>query len=55
MSCAWCNPRYVGIDDANFKDKDDKLFVEKIVNIATNKGSGWVDYKCSHSVTQQIL
>ncbi|HYD95863.1 MAG TPA: methyl-accepting chemotaxis protein [Noviherbaspirillum sp.] len=49
------NPRLVGVDGANFKDADGKLFVKQIVDQANAKGSGWVDYKWAHPVTKEML
>jgi methyl-accepting chemotaxis protein len=49
------NPRYVGIDGRIFKDADGKLFVLEIVNVAKQRGSGWVDYKHPHPLTKVIL
>ncbi|HZW12531.1 MAG TPA: methyl-accepting chemotaxis protein [Noviherbaspirillum sp.] len=49
------NPRLIGVDGANFKDADGKLFVKQIVDEANEKGSGWVDYKWAHPVTKKML
>lgn len=42
-----CNPAFVGYEGKNLiglKDPNGKAFVQELVNVAKEKGSGWVDY-----------
>jgi methyl-accepting chemotaxis protein len=48
------NPRNIGRDGTKSKDADGKLFVMDMVNTAKAAGSGWVDYKWNHPVTNEI-
>lgn len=48
------NPRLVGADGNVFKDVDGKYFIKDIVATAQRNGSGWVDYKFVHPLTQEI-
>jgi len=36
------------------KDVDGKLFVVDMAKLARTSGSGWVDYKWAHPVTNEI-
>ena len=48
------NAKLVGRDMYGLKDADDKLFIQKFIEIAKSKGSGWVDYKWSNPLTKKI-
>ncbi|HLO79227.1 MAG TPA: cache domain-containing protein [Magnetospirillum sp.] len=48
------NPGLNGKDLANLKDSDGKLFVAEQVKVASEKGSGWVDYKWVNAATKKI-
>ena len=48
------NPRVLGMGPKS-KDVDGKLFVQEMARLARSQGSGWVDYKWAHPVTNQIL
>ena len=49
------NEKFVGEEFIDLKDSDGKPFIEEIVDIANNEGSGWIDYKWYHPVTKQVL
>jgi methyl-accepting chemotaxis protein len=49
------NPRIVGFCAAQSKDADGKLFVADMAQLAKTSGSGWIDYKWNHPVTNEIL
>ncbi len=49
------NERFVGEDFLDIKDFEGKHFIKEIVNTATEKGSGWVEYKWYHPKTKQVL
>jgi cytochrome c len=48
------NEKLVGKDMYGLKDADDKLFIQKFIEVAKTKGSGWVDYKWSNPLTKKI-
>jgi len=48
------NPRTLGLG-AQSKDVDGKLFVQDMVRAARSQGSGWIDYKWAHPVTNEVL
>jgi methyl-accepting chemotaxis protein len=49
------NPRVIGVDGKVVKDVDGKYFVNEMMRMAKNPGSGWVDYKWVHPVTKEIM
>lgn len=49
------NPRLVGKNTLDLKDADGKLFVREMIDRATAKGTGWVDYKWPSPATNSIL
>ncbi len=46
------NPRLLG-SGPNTKDLDGKLFVVECTKVARSQGSGWVDYRWAHPVTNE--
>jgi len=48
------NPRVIG-NGAASKDVDGKLFVVEMARLAKNQGSGWVEYKWEHPVSNEVL
>jgi len=48
------NPRVLG-NGPQSKDADGKLFVVEMTNVAKRAGSGWVDYKWAHPVTNDVM
>ncbi len=48
------NPRVLGTGMKS-KDQDGRLFVQEMVQVARNQGSGWVEYKWAHPVTNEVL
>ncbi len=48
------NAKLVGKDMYGLKDADDTLFIQKFIEVAKAKGSGWVDYKWSNPLTKKI-
>jgi methyl-accepting chemotaxis protein len=48
------NPRLLKIDARKQRDPDGKAFGLDIVNVAKTQGTGWVDFKFAHPVTQEI-
>src|SRR5450830_215065 len=48
------NPRLVGVDTRKHRDPGGKPFGQEIVDTARNHGTGWVDFKFAHPVTQEI-
>jgi signal transduction histidine kinase len=44
----------LGKDRTALKDSDGLYFVKEIVNLAINKGKGWVDYKYPNPATNTI-
>ena len=48
------NAKLVGRDMYGLKDADDKFFIQKFIEVAKTKGSGWVDYKWSNPLTKKI-
>jgi methyl-accepting chemotaxis protein len=47
------NPRTLGAGPVS-KDADGKLFVRDMATLAKNKGTGWIEYKWAHPVTNEI-
>jgi methyl-accepting chemotaxis protein len=48
------NPRVIGAGPAS-KDVDGKPFVVEMARLAKNQGSGWVEYKWEHPVSNEVL
>lgn len=48
------NPRLIGTDGVQTRDADGKLFAKEMVATAINHGSGWVDYRFPHPLTQEL-
>jgi methyl-accepting chemotaxis protein len=48
------NPRVHGVSGLASKDADGKAFIVEMINIGKSGGSGWVDYKWNHPVTNEI-
>ncbi len=44
----------IGLDLANLKDPDGKLFVKERIEIAKTKGKGWQDYKFTNPLTKKV-
>jgi len=44
----------VGVNRINLRDPDGFPFIQEIINVAQNKGKGWVDYKYPNPVTSKI-
>ncbi|MFI4941575.1 MAG: methyl-accepting chemotaxis protein [Burkholderiales bacterium] len=49
------NPRLIGIDGSKVKDVEGKYFVNEIMRVAQSPGSGWVDYKWVHPISNEIM
>jgi signal transduction histidine kinase len=47
------NPRVIGAGPVS-KDVDGKLFVVEMARLAKNQGSGWVEYKWEHPVSNEV-
>jgi cytochrome c len=48
------NPKMIGKELLEMKDKDGKYFVKERVEIAKTKGKGWQDYKFTDPITKKI-
>ena len=48
------NPKMIGKDLLEMKDKDGKYFVKERIEIAKTKGKGWQDYKFTDPITKRI-
>lgn len=47
-------PALIGKDLISLKDQDGKYLIREMIQIATTTGSGWVDYKWPHPITNKI-
>jgi cytochrome c len=47
-------PALIGKNLLSLKDQDGKHLIRDMVEIATTKGSGWIEYKWPHPVTNKI-
>jgi methyl-accepting chemotaxis protein len=47
------NPRVIGIKSWKSQDSDGKYFAAEMVNLGKTKGSGWVEYKWAHPITNE--
>ncbi|MES2258124.1 MAG: cache domain-containing protein [Pseudomonadota bacterium] len=48
------SPKMIGKNILDIKDSDGKLFVQEMVKVASNKNSGWVNFRWPNPVTQTI-
>jgi cytochrome c len=48
------NDKLIGKDLIDLKDADGKFFVKNLIEVASTKGSGWVDYKWTNPSTKAI-
>jgi len=48
------NPKMIGKDLIEMKDKDGKSFVKERIDIVKTKGKGWQDYKFTDPITKKI-
>ncbi len=48
------NPKMIGKDLIEMKDKDGKYFVKERIDIVKTKGKGWQDYKFTDPITKKI-
>lgn len=48
------NQKLVGKRLLDLKDVDGKAFIKSFIDVASSKGSGWVDYKWPNPVTKAI-
>ena len=44
----------VGVNRINLRDPDGFPFIQEIINVAVNKGRGWVDYKYPNPVSNKV-
>lgn len=49
------NPALIGKNMKELKDADGKLFIQAMIDVAKNKGSGWADYKWKNPKTGEVL
>jgi signal transduction histidine kinase len=47
-------PVLVGKNLISLKDQDGKYLIKEMIAIATTSGSGWIDYKWPHPITNKI-
>ena len=48
------NPRLIGVNSGAAQDVEGKFFAREMIAIAKGKGSGWVEYKWAHPVTNEV-
>jgi cytochrome c len=48
------NDKLVGKNLADLKDQNGKLFVKEMIDVAKNKGTGWVEYDWAHPQTKKV-
>ena len=48
------NDKLIGKDLLELKDADGKTFVKNLIEVASSKGKGWVDYKRTNPATKVI-
>ncbi len=48
------NPRVLGVSGMQSKDVDGKLFIVEMMNVGKTAGSGWLEYKWNHPVTNEV-
>jgi len=49
------NEKFIGLDFKDVKDSDGRSFVREILEVATKKGSGFLDYKWFNPTTKEEL
>lgn len=49
------NPKMIGKSLNDFKDVEGKPYGVEILEVARNKGIGWVDYRFTNPVTKRIM
>lgn len=54
MAAHGANPKLVGQDFSGAKDPDNVPYAQKAVEIAVEKGSGWLDYKFKNPINNEI-
>jgi cytochrome c len=54
MICHGKNPGLNTKDLSNLKDPEGKAFVAEMMKVASEKGSGWVDYKWVNAMSKKI-
>lgn len=52
---AHVNPKLVGKSLAGYQDVDGRDYGNEVLEVATTKGTGWVEYKIADPVTKKIL
>jgi cytochrome c len=48
------NPKLVGKNTMEIKDPNGKAFIKEMTDLATSKGSGWVDYEFADPIEKKI-
>ena len=48
------NVHMIGHTNLNLRDADGKLYNKEMIELATTKGSGWVDYRWANPVDKKI-
>jgi cytochrome c len=48
------NKHMIGHTNLNLRDADGKLYNKEMIDLATSKGSGWVDYRWVNPVDKKI-
>ena len=54
MCRAHFNPKLVGKNLVELRDKDGKFFIKERLEIASTKGHGWQDYRYVNPVTKEV-
>jgi hypothetical protein len=49
------NPKMIGKSLNDFKDVEGKAYGLEILEVARDKGMGWIDYKFSNPLTKKIM
>lgn len=49
------NPRLVGKNTLEIKDPNGKPFIKEMTDLASSKGSGWVDYEFADPIEKKIV
>jgi cytochrome c len=47
-------PALIGKDLISLKDQDGKYLIREMIEMAETKGSGWINYKWPHPITNRI-
>jgi hypothetical protein len=48
------NNKLIGKDLSSLKDPDGKAFVKELIDVASSKGKGWVEYKVTNPATDKV-